>query len=207
MSKRLEKGEIFNSFAGSQPFMAPEIINRQNIDPFLADIWSLGITFYTIAFGKLPWTANNNEELDMVIKIGIFSFPSYAETAFCNLIRSMTAVNPSKRESLFKLLRSPIFDNIQKYNYTALCSLPSEYSVNVNHRRSLSIIPSSISHGRLSYNRKNNVSYLLHNIKETRFETERLETQDLRFLIFIFLNKYVFHFFYLIKISYYTSHI
>ena len=161
LSKRLEKGEILNSFAGSRPFMAPEIINRQNIDPFLADIWSLGITFYTIAFGKLPWTVNNNEELDMAIKVGIFSFPSYAEAGFCNLIRSMTAVNPTKREPLSKLLRSPIFDNIQKYNYTALCSSSNEYSINVHHQRSLSIVPSSISHGRLNYNRKNNVSYFL----------------------------------------------
>ncbi|KAH0795913.1 CAMK family protein kinase [Histomonas meleagridis] len=120
LSKKLERGEKDNSYAGSHPYMAPEIINRQKVDPFLADIWSLGITFYTIAFGRLPWLVHTKDELNIAISIGNFAFPSYADSRFCLLIRSMTAVDPAKRAPLSKLLRSPLFDDIHKFSYTTL---------------------------------------------------------------------------------------
>ncbi|KAH0785356.1 CAMK family protein kinase [Histomonas meleagridis] len=157
LSKKFEKGEVLKSCAGSRPFMAPEIINGQNNDPFLADIWSLGITFYTIAFGKLPWKVHDVDEMENAISLGIFTFPSYAEPGFCQLIRSMTAVNPKKREPLAKLLRSPIFDSIKKYNYSSLPQTQSERS----YRKSTSFLPSSVSHNRIISNRINNNSFLL----------------------------------------------
>ncbi|KAH0787489.1 CAMK family protein kinase [Histomonas meleagridis] len=134
LSKKVEKGKTTKDCAGSRPYMAPEILNCQNSDPFLADIWSLGITFYTMAFGRLPWIYRNNEELEMSIKTGIISFPSYADKEFCQLIRSMTSINPSKRESLSKLIRSPIFENIQKYNYSSVCPLRKASTENVLRR-------------------------------------------------------------------------
>ncbi|KAH0791249.1 CAMK family protein kinase [Histomonas meleagridis] len=160
LSQKLEKGENIKSYAGSRPFMAPEVISYQNADPFLADIWSLGITFYTIAFGKLPWSFHNSEELEMAIKIGVFSFPSYAEPEFCKLIRSMTAINPLKREPLTKLLRSPIFNSIQKYSNVPMCSSHNNYTENSAHQKFSYILPSSISHGNIIRRRMNNMPYL-----------------------------------------------
>ncbi|KAH0790277.1 CAMK family protein kinase [Histomonas meleagridis] len=149
LSKRFEKGEIINSYSGSLPYMAPEIICHQNTDPFLADIWSLGITFYQIAFGRLPWGKCNESELEIAIKIGFLEFPPYADPEFCKLIRSMAAVNPQRRESIQLLLRSPIFDNIQKYNYISLLPSYEDPSPNGFRRRSLPGLISSVSHSRL----------------------------------------------------------
>ncbi|KAH0793007.1 CAMK family protein kinase [Histomonas meleagridis] len=152
LSRKLTKGEVVNSCAGSRPYMAPEVITRQNADPFLADIWSLGITFYTIAFGKLPWATQKIEELEMAIQVGIFNFPSCADPLFCKLIHSMTAVNPSKREPLAKLLRSPLFEGVQKYSYASLChsSRGPENRDQVMNRRSLSVLPAAVSYNRIS---------------------------------------------------------
>ncbi|KAH0791535.1 CAMK family protein kinase [Histomonas meleagridis] len=161
LSKKLEKGEILHAYAGSLAFMAPEMICRQNVDPLLSDIWSLGITFYMIAFGRLPWTYNCVTELEMCIKVGMLSFPNYADPEFCNLIRAMTAINPQKRESLANLIRSPIFDNIQKYNYAALYPSIKEGKKNKSYRRSLNGLPNSVSQGIIGHARINNRSCLL----------------------------------------------
>ena len=149
LSKKLEKGESLNSFAGSRPYMAPEVISRQSVDPFLADIWSLGVTFYTIAFGKLPWSSCNEVEMDMAIKLGVFSFPSYAEPAFCQLISSMVVVNPSKRKPLTQLLGSPVFDGIQKHNYAGIRPMYQFGSQVLSHQRPYSTVPASLSHNKI----------------------------------------------------------
>ncbi|KAH0795454.1 CAMK family protein kinase [Histomonas meleagridis] len=159
LSKKIEKGKTLQSYVGSLPFMAPEIICRDNIDPFLADIWALGITFFVIAFGRLPWRVQNNEELEAAIRTGILSFPSCADTEFCRLIRAMTAVNPMKRESLQKLLCSPIFQNIQKYECAKLSSSVLKSTDNVLHRRSSSGVSPVVSQKEIIYKRINNKSY------------------------------------------------
>ncbi|KAH0790278.1 CAMK family protein kinase [Histomonas meleagridis] len=162
LSRQLEKGEIINSYAGSRPFMAPEIVSHQNTDPFMADIWSLGITFYSIAFGRLPWGSCNDGELEMAIKIGFLEFPPYADPEFCKLIRSMTAVNPLKREPLSKLLKSPIFNNIQKHSFSSLCTQHKAESLLQTgaHRRSKSTVPASSSDSQIVEKRRSLKSYM-----------------------------------------------
>ncbi|KAH0795704.1 CAMK family protein kinase [Histomonas meleagridis] len=118
LSKIIEKGESTTSCTGSRPYMAPEIINRQNADPFLADIWSLGVTFYAIALGHLPWCCHSGIELDVAINIGMLPFPSNIDPAFRELIRSMVVVDPTKRMSLANLMNLPIFDEFRNPNNT-----------------------------------------------------------------------------------------
>jgi serine/threonine protein kinase len=40
--------------AGTLAFLAPEVLGCAAYDPFKADIWSLGVTFYVMAFGSDP---------------------------------------------------------------------------------------------------------------------------------------------------------
>jgi serine/threonine protein kinase len=46
---------LIDNFAGSVCYMAPEILKREPHDPIKADIWSLGISFYEMATGQVPW--------------------------------------------------------------------------------------------------------------------------------------------------------
>ena len=46
--------------------MAPEILNVKktgSFDPYIADIWSLGVTMYSFAYLKVPFLGKNLVEL------------------------------------------------------------------------------------------------------------------------------------------------
>jgi serine/threonine protein kinase len=39
---------------GSPSYMSPEVLHRNDYS-FASDIWSIGVTYYELATGKLPW--------------------------------------------------------------------------------------------------------------------------------------------------------
>jgi serine/threonine protein kinase len=89
-------------------FMAPEIIAKRAFDPFMADVWSLGVTFYWMAMGESPWGA----EVDTMqaILCGIPVLPSnIADPEFRHIMRLMGDVDPSKRISAHSLATHPLF--------------------------------------------------------------------------------------------------
>ena len=87
-------------FLGTPSFMAPEQAQSSNVD-HRADIYALGITFYYMLYGKLPYSANS--AIEMVIKHASQSFPEYDDlggtiprSAF-DIIEKMTHKNPEAR--------------------------------------------------------------------------------------------------------------
>jgi serine/threonine protein kinase len=46
---------LLSGFRGTPSFAAPEVIAAAGYDPFPADMWSLGVTFYAMVFGHLPF--------------------------------------------------------------------------------------------------------------------------------------------------------
>jgi len=48
---------ILSSFKGTIPYMSPQVL-LQNQYTYQTDIWSLGITLYFMAYGKVPWKTN-----------------------------------------------------------------------------------------------------------------------------------------------------
>ena len=56
---RCQKGGSVNCDAGSLAFAPPEFFKEKQLDPFKADVWSVGVLFCSMAIGKLPWRAHN----------------------------------------------------------------------------------------------------------------------------------------------------
>ena len=112
-----QKGTKLKGLAGSRPFMAPEVISKKEYDPFAADIWSLGITFYVMAYGSLPWQPNNVMLLERQIENGMVSFnfnvayESEVRMQFLLVLRKMLEVKPQRRATLDWILNQPIFKN------------------------------------------------------------------------------------------------
>jgi serine/threonine protein kinase len=85
-------------FKGSLAYIAPEVLLGEVFDPFRADIWSLGVTFYEMATGKLPWAENlrPDEFYDHIIG-GIRTIDPTVPKALADLMRMMVVADPAGR--------------------------------------------------------------------------------------------------------------
>ncbi|OHS98797.1 CAMK family protein kinase [Tritrichomonas foetus] len=98
-----------NSFAGSFIYKAPELIEKRPHCPFKSDIWSLGVTFYTMAFGVSPWPRISHEAAQEAILHCIYSFPPSAEEKLVHVLQNMIVIDPNLRKTADELLEMPLF--------------------------------------------------------------------------------------------------
>lgn len=61
--------QVMESIVGSPMYMAPQILSNENYSS-KADIWSLGMIFYEILYGKTPWIGKT--PMDLLDKIETF---------------------------------------------------------------------------------------------------------------------------------------
>ncbi|OHT10614.1 hypothetical protein TRFO_20022 [Tritrichomonas foetus] len=122
-----QKGDnaICNRFTGSLPYMPPEILNLQPFDPFKADIWSLGVTFYYMAIGNIPFLGKNILQLKELVQSADFSLQqdchainsfnimnkNEEDIEFIKMIKNMLRVNPKERMSLDDILNTSVIQN------------------------------------------------------------------------------------------------
>ena len=94
-------GKLIKQQMGSRAFMAPEIIAREAYDPFKADIWALGVTFYVLVMGKLPWCSESMKELELAISIGMVDFGRGSfDTDLAKVIRAMLTIDARRRPDI-----------------------------------------------------------------------------------------------------------
>ncbi|KAK8876027.1 hypothetical protein M9Y10_006211 [Tritrichomonas musculus] len=97
---------------GSFCYVAPEMFRFREIDPFKADIWALGITFFYMVTGTVPFTFVSKDDLKEKILFGELDFYLYDfDPEICFLIRKMTEKNVKLRPTAEKLLKFPIFQS------------------------------------------------------------------------------------------------
>ena len=113
ISRFLERGETSNQHAGTTAFMAPELFVPGRFDPFKADIWALGITFFFMITGCAPWSAHTKEELRDVIPQGLGPAAVCIPAAVRPIVMSMCKVDPNRRPTAKELLDNPIFQDIE----------------------------------------------------------------------------------------------
>ena len=86
---------------GSPIYMAPQILDKKDYSA-KCDIWSLGIIFYELLHGNVPWTARSERELLNKIKGEHFACPK-ATPGTEKMIRQMLEVAEERRASLSDL--------------------------------------------------------------------------------------------------------
>ncbi|KAK8876416.1 hypothetical protein M9Y10_006622 [Tritrichomonas musculus] len=113
-SKYFDSGKTSREKCGTLMFSAPEILLSQNICPFKADIWALGITFFFMATGRYPFPNNSTEELKTAILYRELNFSdSVLDPQVRYLIHKMTSKNQILRPSAKKLLQFPMFNSMK----------------------------------------------------------------------------------------------
>ena len=109
ISMRVEPGTMIEDFSGSMPYSAPEVILEKRHDPYRADVWSLGVTFYWMAVGKLPWPDESEKAMKAAIEQGEFKIPDEVRPEMAQIIRRMLCVKPTDRPTLKQLIELPFF--------------------------------------------------------------------------------------------------
>ena len=105
LAHQYKNGQLGKTVFGSRFYMAPELGRGTVYNPFKADIWSLGATFYFIVTGTLPWIKAGNElELRRMIDQGNFEYPDSLTAGVKELISSMLQLDPAMRLSTKELL-------------------------------------------------------------------------------------------------------
>lgn len=96
--------------AGSRLYSAPERFTMHTFDPFKADVWSLGITFYIMIVGRYPFDTEPCKEIINNIIYQEAIFPLDVDQEVFELISSMLSKMPEERPTIEKLLTNGLFD-------------------------------------------------------------------------------------------------
>jgi MAP/microtubule affinity-regulating kinase len=93
-------------FCGTPSYMAPEIVNKEKYIAQYSDIWSLGVLFFAMIYGRFPFRGRDQEDLFEKITEGNVFFPDDIEISdvIKNIIRKILVVIPTQRLSLNELL-------------------------------------------------------------------------------------------------------
>jgi serine/threonine protein kinase len=109
MSKEISSSTK-STFEGTIMYMAPELLNKmKGYDTILADIYSLGATFYFMSQGMDPFVSSNKINLISLICGGHYFPLQNIDSAFRKIICQMMSVDPKNRPSISSLISNPIF--------------------------------------------------------------------------------------------------
>ena len=108
-SRLLDETEFAKTILGSPLNMAPEILEAV---PYTskADIWSLGVCFYQLLFGRFPYVGSDLNDLYWNIKKGDLEFPEEVSISSeaKDIIQRMLIADPENRISWFEIFSHDI---------------------------------------------------------------------------------------------------
>lgn len=109
LSSKHKPWEMDSQYAGSVPFMAPEIIAQIPHDSFKADIWAIGVTLFILATGKLPWAGDDRQTLMQNSMNQNPRLELIERADFREAVGQCLMKNPDDRPTIEQLLNLPIF--------------------------------------------------------------------------------------------------
>ena len=57
-----QAGKMARTFVGTPIYMSPQVLNQKQYTS-KTDVWSLGVMYYELLFGKLPFTGFSEQDL------------------------------------------------------------------------------------------------------------------------------------------------
>ena len=102
---------------GSPAYAPPEMIKGEKYTK-AADIWSLGILFYAMVAGKLPFDDVSVQNLLKKICVDEVSYPSYFSKSFIDFLNKLLTKNPENRITMTKIKEHPWFSRSEFYFLT-----------------------------------------------------------------------------------------
>lgn len=122
-----------NKLCGTMNYMSPEIMIGKGYDPFKADVLSLGVTFYCLATGHLPFSGKSPESILKEIKDG-YDTINIADMHYREILVSCLTFDPAQRPTM-KQLKMKTLECFRESN-----SLKPKYINNILARNAASRI-------------------------------------------------------------------
>lgn len=97
LSAQYPNSQLEVESVGSPFYMAAEVLNATPYNPFISDIWSLGVVLYLLATGNFPFPADTFDELVQVVNTDEVDYPDSLSSELIDLIRRLLEKNPEKR--------------------------------------------------------------------------------------------------------------
>ena len=96
-----DRGESTANVNGSLSYSPPEYFTTIHNNPFKSDIWSLGILFYFMATGHVPWHSKGRKEIMKEIAQGVVELNEKLVGKYMNrILRKMLDTNPKHRPDI-----------------------------------------------------------------------------------------------------------
>lgn len=73
LARRYKKGDSLKVLFGTPEFMAPEVINYEQVTP-QTDMWSIGVITYVLLSGLSPFAGDNDSETLANVTAGEWDF-------------------------------------------------------------------------------------------------------------------------------------
>ncbi|OHT04306.1 CAMK family protein kinase [Tritrichomonas foetus] len=119
-------GQLNRQFGGSYMFSSPEIFQKKPHDPFIGDVWALGVVFSMMLTGSKPWKCDTFGALkEMAIK-GAISFAKKIPGDAEDLIRKMLIIEPTQRITMKQVRNHILFTGKRSF---LRISVPKKISV------------------------------------------------------------------------------
>lgn len=145
MATILYHNDQMTKICGSYPFLPPEMLNKQVNDLMKCDIWSLGVTFFTLLAGRLPFENHCKEILFSSIRKNCPVYPKRITPELNEILHKMLCSDPSNRPTALELLESPYFKEKIQQPLPSLFASSSSASFIKNKPKAISYSSSSIS--------------------------------------------------------------
>lgn len=91
---------------GSPHYVAPEVVNRHlgagSYNPFVADVWSLGVTLFALLTGEVPFRGQTYRELYAAARAGVILWPCNVRVSqdAMAIVRGLCTPDPAQRWTL-----------------------------------------------------------------------------------------------------------
>lgn len=126
LSTSLTGNEDNDFFMGSRVYMSPELFSLREYDPYKNDIWSLGVTFYELSSGSIPWQNYNDQQMRIAITVGNFNFQNcQGSPQFIKLMKEMLQTTEETRCSIDYVTQHEALNNKPVYPFPKSLSINS----------------------------------------------------------------------------------
>ncbi|RWS00529.1 serine/threonine protein kinase-like protein 5 [Dinothrombium tinctorium] len=112
--------KLSETFCGTEPYYAPEIIEREPYNPFLADVWALGVVLFAMLNNKFPFHYKDLKNMLREQKAHAYKFRPEVDAEISKEVKDLQwkifEANVNKRPTMAQVMEHPWVKKYKRKN-------------------------------------------------------------------------------------------